>query len=280
MIRVFPRRTKWTPDDELSFVGPPLLFRPCDRKIPVRISVTFTWDIEEGKRLLRSWSLFYDDVQLGGPAFNDSGAEFIPGQFILKGVTITSRGCYKTCPWCYVPLREKTIREIQIKDGWIIQDNNILACSEQHLWKVFEMLGNQSRAAQFKGGLDTTLIRKEHIKLFSSIRISQLWFACDSHGGLPSLSRAAGLLRDYPRYKKYCYALIGFGGESLETAEKRLRNIYALGFLPFAQLYQDDNKIKHTKEWLKLQRNWSRPAIFKTIMKEDNTGEGNKSEIT
>ena len=280
IIRVFPRRTKWTPDDDLVFVGEPDLFRPINRNIPVKISVTFTWDIQEGERLLRSWSRFYTDVQLGGPAFNDPGSEFIPGLFIKKGVTITSRGCNKKCAWCSVPVREKTTREIEIKDGWIVQDNNILACSEKHLWKVFEMLRKQPYPAQFKGGLDTTLIKKEHRKLFDRIRVSELWFACDSDIAFPPLLKASEIFKDYPRNKKYCYALIGFGGETLLSAEKRLRNIYLLGFMPFAQLYQSDDKIKYTKEWLKLQREWQRPAIFKTIMKEEKEGEDNRGTET
>lgn len=58
MIRVFPRKTKWTPDDELAFVGDPPLFRPSDNQA-VYISVAFSWDIQEGLRLKKSWKRFY-----------------------------------------------------------------------------------------------------------------------------------------------------------------------------------------------------------------------------
>lgn len=276
IIRVFPRRTKWIPDDDLVFIGSPGLFRLVDRNIPVKISVTFTWDVEEGKRLLRNWSRFYDNVEIGGPAFGDPGGEFTPGLFIKNGVTITSRGCNKKCPWCYVPVREKHIKEITIKDGWIVQDNNLLACSEKHIEKVFEMLSIQPRAAQFKGGLDITLLKKEHLNLFDSIRISELWFACDSEDMVPLLSRIADLFKNYPRDKKYCYVLIGFGGESLLSAENRLKTVYRLGFMPFAQLYRGNDIPHYTRDFLKLQRNWSRPAIYKSLMKEEKEGEDNK----
>src|SRR3989304_4990989 len=92
VIRVFPRKTNWTPTDELAFVGDPSLFRPSD-DLPVRVSVTFTWDIKEGQRLFRALSDNYSDVQIGGPAFGDPGDEFEPGRYIKQGVTITSRGC-------------------------------------------------------------------------------------------------------------------------------------------------------------------------------------------
>lgn len=104
MIRVFPRKTKWTPDDDLAFVGEPTLFLPEDQ--PVKISVTFTWDITEAERLYRAWSEYYSDVEMGGPAFDDHGDHFVPGRFVKSGVTITSRGCSKDCPWCLVPKRE------------------------------------------------------------------------------------------------------------------------------------------------------------------------------
>jgi len=92
MIRVFPRRTKWTPDDELSFVGDPPLFRPQE-DLPVSVSVTFTWDRPEGERLVKAWSELYSDVKIGGPAYGDPGGDFIPGRFIKAGAIITSRGC-------------------------------------------------------------------------------------------------------------------------------------------------------------------------------------------
>ena len=70
---------------------------PDNREIPVHVSVTFTWDKREGERLAKSWSRFYDDVAIGGPAYNDPGGEFVPGQYMKTGVTITSRGCPKRC---------------------------------------------------------------------------------------------------------------------------------------------------------------------------------------
>ena len=101
MIRVFPRKTNWTPDDELSFVGDPPMFRP-EEDLPVHISCTFTWDILEAKRLQLAWSQFYSDVQIGGPAFDDFGGEFIPGKYTKHGMVMTSRGCPRNCEWCFV----------------------------------------------------------------------------------------------------------------------------------------------------------------------------------
>jgi len=271
MIRVFPRYTNLIPDDDLSFVGLPSLFRPQEQ-LPVKISCTFTWDIPIAERLKQEWSLYYEDVQVGGPAYNDQGGEFTPGMFTRKGVTITSRGCNKKCKWCFVPKRENKLRELQIKDGWIVNDNNLLQCSNQHIRNVFDMLRRQPQPVEFKGGIDKTLLKDWHGDLFRSIRLKEIWLACDTASGLFSLAKAAKILNGIKAYKKRCYVLIAFDNETLLQAEKRLESVYSLGFLPFSQLYQTEQKRIYSKEWKALARKWSRPAIFKAYMKEKTKG--------
>lgn len=263
MIRVFPNRTKWTPIDTLAFVGDPPFNKPPQQ--PVRISVTFTWDLIEGQRLLRAWSDYYDDVKIGGPAFGDLGGEFEPGRFIKEGVTITSRGCPKKCEYCFVPKREGIVRELQIKEGWIIQDNNLLACSRHHIEAVFDMLRRQPKPADFNGGLDTTYLRDWHRDLLDSIRVQQMFFACDTPSEIKPLERAAKILEGISREKRRCYTLIGFDGEKLSEAKERLKHVWDLGFLPFSQLYQGEKKREYSKAWRNLNRNWSLPAITRSI---------------
>ena len=261
IIRVFPRRTAWTPESPLVFIGDPPLFRPPE--MPVKISVTFTWDIPEGQRLQRAWEQYYSDVQIGGPAFGDPGNDFAPGQFVKEGVTFTSRGCPNKCPWCFVPEREGKIRELEITNGWIVQDNNLLACSNYHIRKVFEMLMAQNKAVTFSGGLEARRLKSWHIELFKKIKVPELWFACDTPASLKYLKRANDLLGDFPTRKKRCYVMIGYK-ENLASAERRLKNVYALGFLPFSQLYQPKTKrIKYSQEWRDLNRHWSRPALYR-----------------
>ena len=269
MIRVFPKQTKWTPTDALAFVGDPPLFRPMEQ-MPVRVSVAFTWDITEGERLARAWSDYYSDVEIGGPAFGDAGGEFVPGRFVKAGVTMSSRGCSKKCPWCFVPGREGAVRELPITDGYILQDNNLLSCSPEHIKGVFEMLKRQRKAAIFSGGIDTTLLKMWHRYLFDSIRLKELWFACDSAAALKWLERAAVILDGIPAYKRRCYVMIGFDGETLAEAEKRLERVFELGFYPFCQLYQSDEIKEYDSEWKALNRKWSRPAAYKSRTQQED----------
>jgi len=266
MIRVFPRKTKWTPTDELAFVGDPPLWRPPDQ--PVRVSCAFTWDRPEAERLVRSWSRFYSDVRVGGPAYDDPGGEFVPGRFVKAGVTITSRGCIRSCGFCLVPKREGLVRELPIRDGWDVADNNLLACTFPHLEGVFEMLRRQPQPIRFSGGLDARLFERHHADLLTTIRLKFAWFACDSREGLQHLERVARLLAGFSREKKRCYVLIGYNGETLQEAEERLRAVYGLDFLPYAMVYRGPDDPKYGNRALhELAAVWRRPAAYKARMK-------------
>lgn len=262
MIRVFPHRNNWTPTDAMAFVGEPPFFRPGDRSTPVRISVTFTWHKTEAERIGKSWAQFYDDVQVGGPAYGDPAGEFTPGLFMKDGCTITSRGCPKKCGWCVVPMREGQVRELEIKPGWIVQDNNLLACSEGHIRAVFEMLRGQNRRIYFNGGLDKHFLKDWHRELFDSIKIGELWFACDTAIDVPWLEKASRILDGIPLRKRRCYTMIGYDHESLIDAERRIEQVFELGFMPFCQLYQPEETRVYHEEWRKLHRKWARPAAY------------------
>lgn len=264
MIRVFVARNQWTPDDALAFVGYPPLFRPHDRSMPVRVSVTFTWHKREAELIALAWSAFYDDVQIGGPAYRDRGGPFVAGQFLKQGCTITSRGCPKACGWCNVPTSEGALRELPIVAGWIVQDNNLLACSEDHTRAVFDMLRAQKRRAYFNGGLDKHYLRDWHRPLFDSIAIGELWFACDVAHDLPALERAAQILDGIPLRKRRCYTMIGYDDETIAEAERRIERVFELGFMPFCQLYQPPETRTYTLAWRQVRRKWSRPAAYMT----------------
>lgn len=263
VIRVFARRTKWTPVDDLAFYDEPPLFELPD--LPVRVSVTFSWDLVRGWSLYRAWRKRCRNVQIGGPALStptNRPGRFTPGRFLREGITITSRGCPKRCLWCRVAWMEGPIRELPIRDGHIVQDNNLLACSRRHVEKVFAMLGRQRKAAEFKGGLDIDFMDPWHVDAFQRIRVAELWVACDTEAGLTRLDRAADLLSDFPIEKRRCYAMIG-RDETEQAAERRLEAIYARGFLPFAQLYQPPQRREYNRSWRALAKKWSRPAAYR-----------------
>jgi hypothetical protein len=288
IVRVFPRKTSMMPTDPYAFVGDPPLWKPEAHM--VHVSVSFTWDIEEGRRLREAWAQHYPVVKLGGPAFNNGGFiperteikegderqwarwirirdRFVPGMYIRHGVTFTSRGCDNDCPWCLVPQAEGKLRTIQIMPGHIVQDNNLLQCPASHRRAVFQMLSSQRKAASFPGGLDARLVTDEVANELRGLRIHQVFLAADTEGMLRPLSKAIKKLSFLPRQKLRCYVLIAYGGETMAQAETRLRKVWELGAMPFAQLYQPpDRYIDYDHEWKILARIWSRPAAMKALM--------------
>lgn len=145
IARVFPRRTKATPDDALAFTGPlPRAIRETGGGIDeVHVSVTFTYDIPKAEKLVKSWERLGVPVKIGGPAFGDRSGDFTPGLYMKNGYTFTSRGCGNKCWFCSVWKDCNGLRELEIKDGWNICDDNILSTSEDHFRAVCEMLKRQ-----------------------------------------------------------------------------------------------------------------------------------------
>jgi len=58
--------------------------------------------------------------------------------------------------------------------------------------------------------------------------------------------------------------MIGFNGEGLSSAERRLESVYEKGFLPFSQLYRSSSNDKeYDRQWRALNKKWSRPAAYR-----------------
>lgn len=261
IIRVFPQRTSYTPDDEMVYIGMPDMLIPEHDEI--HISCTFTWDREYCRELQYQWQGVTDKpVILGGVAFGSKVQGFNPGMYVKNGINFTSRGCNNNCSFCIVPKLEGKLQELPISPGNIIQDNNFLQCSTEHKDKVFEMLKWQKRIC-FKGGLETRLIDDHFVNGIADLRIKELWLACDNDSALEPLRVAMSKLQEagFNRNKIYCYSLIG---DDMEKNEARLQEIFKIGAMPFAQLYQhfEDTKIKYSRDWNKFSRQWQRPAAI------------------
>ena len=187
--------------------------------------------------------------------------EFTPGLYVKEGITITSRGCPNKCWFCSVWKREPKLIELPIKDGYIVHDDNLLACSEQHIRNVFEMLKRQKKRAEFKGGLEAKLLDRWHVELLRELKPSKMFFAYDTPDDREPLIKMAKMLTPYfTRNKLSAYVLIGYPKDDFESATERLKFVKSLGICPFAMLYRD-NDGKVDTSWRKFQRTWCRPAI-------------------
>ncbi len=263
IIRAFPRKTNATPDDDLVRFGLPGLFDQCDE---VHISVAFSYDKLRAERLAEKWK-DVAPVKIGGPGYGTVGGEFEPGMYLKKGYVITSRGCPNKCWFCEVWKREVSIKELQIKDGFNVLDDNLLACSDNHIKKVFAMLKRQKQRAEFTGGFEASRLKSWHVDLLLDLKPAQMFFAYDIKSDYEPLVYASKMLCGFTRKHKRCYVLIGSQKDTIEKADKRLRAVFDLDFIPMAMLWRDKNG-KTEKEWRDFQRLWARPILIKSRMKQ------------
>lgn len=268
ILRVFPRRTKATPTDEDVRIGYPGLFDEADE---IRISVTFTWDLPVAERLAKAWESVAP-VKIGGPATGMRGEDFEPGMYLKPGYVITSRGCPNRCGFCTVWQREgQAVRELPICDGWNVQDDNLLACSEQHIRALIAMLKRQPERAQFTGGLEAARLKDWHIDLLDSLRPKQMFFAYDSPEDYePLVDAGRRLLECFTWQSKVlrAFVLIGYPGDSLEAATTRLHDTLGVGMWPMAMLYRgSDGRVPEDPAWRALQRTWARPAAMDALVR-------------
>ena len=265
IIRVFPQKTKATPNDDFVRIGEgPGLFDEADQ---IHISVTFTWDLPLAEKLARQWR-DVAPVTIGGPALNERGGDFTPGMYLKPGYVITSRGCPNRCWFCSVPEREGgEIRELPITEGHNVLDDNLLACSDKHIRRVFAMLARQKESIEFTGGLEAARLTNWVAGGLTTLRIKQMFFAYDTPDDLLPLQQAGQILQSYG-FKIHphshclrCFVLCGYPKDTLADATKRMEQTMQAGFTPMAMLWKDEMG-RRDPEWGKFQRLWARPAII------------------
>lgn len=267
LIRVFPRRTRASPDDELAYFGPPDLFAEADE---VHVSVAFTQDKLRAEQLAEDWSRVAP-TKVGGVAYGDTSLEFIPGRYIKPGYTITSRGCPRRCWFCGVWKKWPEAHPLPIIDGWNVLDDNLLACPEWHVRAVFDMLRRQNRRVEFTGGLEALALQDYQVELLASLTPRpNMFFAYDPGDEFETLLSAAGRLLQagftIASHRLRVYVLIGYPKDTFDLAEARLQQMVSIGFTPMAMLWSPETpsqeKWRPAPEWRAFQRRWARPALI------------------
>lgn len=267
LIRVFPRRTKASPDDPLAYYTPPDLFAQADA---VHVSVTFTFDKSRAEALAEDWR-HVASVTVGGVAYGDPGQEFVPGRYVKRGYTFTSRGCPRRCWFCSVWKRDPEPRLLPIQDGWNILDDNLLACPRPHVEAVFAMLRRQHRRIEFTGGLEALSLQDYQVDLLAGLHPKPTcFFAYDPGDAFETLEHAASRMLEagFTRasHRLRCYVLIGYPKDTFTLAEARLQQSASVGFTPMAMLWRPETpsaqKWAPGADWRTYQRRWARPAII------------------
>jgi hypothetical protein len=221
----------------MAFVGDPPLFRP--EADEVHISITFTWDLGRMGHLYTAWKQYYSIVRIGGPAVHPDPGDFEPGLYLAPGYVITTRGCPNRCAYCFVPEREGPLRELPIRDGHDILDNNLLAASRGHVDRVLNMLSRQKKRARFTGGLEARRVEPWFATALKDIRTEIGFLAYDRPTDRKPLQDAAQLLLPcFTKRRLGCYVLCGFPGDTIEATRERCQFVADLSMMPFPMYYR------------------------------------------
>lgn len=161
----------------------------------LKVSIPFTWNLPEVKRVIQRGSLAHDRYILGGPA-----TELMPDYFkgmpsvetgkaepgvlqrINPGATRTTVGCIRKCQFCAIGKGLIEGGPMEELDDWpdlpVLIDNNILGVSQGHFDRVIERLKKHD-FCDFNQGLDARLITDYHAKRFNELKNPVLRLACD-----------------------------------------------------------------------------------------------------
>ena len=153
-----------------------------------------------------------------------------------------------------------------------LSDDNLLACSPRHIDEVFSMLARQPHRPIFTGGLEAALMTSQMAAQLYQLHPQRLFFAYDTPNDLEPLQEAGKMLTDAGFSKSNhalrCYILIGYKGDTMEKAHKRMGEAWRAGFMPFAMLYRD-NSGQFDPAWKWFQGQWANPRITYCNCKRD-----------
>lgn len=155
-----------------------------------------------------------------------------------------TRGCIRNCPWCIVPKKEGSLREVDDiertaagRKEVVLMDNNFLAADEEFVREQLENAARLRLKLDFNQGLDARLVTPENARLLTACRwIRYIRFSCDTVAMIEPIRSAVKLVREAGfRREIFVYMLVNDIGD----AETRLRALVDLNVIPFAQPYRD-----------------------------------------
>lgn len=205
-----------------------------------------------------------DDIEKIMPDYDLYGCD--------KSYGFLTRGCVRSCSWCFVPEKEGNIKAHQdIADfskhkEVVLMDNNVLA--HDHGISQIEKIIKLGLKVDFNQGLDARLIDNSTAKLLAKVKWSpSIRLACDSVNMIEPVRKAVELLRWYNTtpVRYFCYVLVKDIGDAIE----RVKFLKGIHVDPFCQPYRDKGGSPPTETQRKFSRWVNHKAIFNSTMWND-----------
>lgn len=180
-------------------------------------------------------------------------------EIVNAGIGVTSRGCIRQCPFCFVPLKEGKFRNVaEIKDILnpksnviILHDNNLTA--DPYVIEKLTEIKERNLIVDINQGCDVRLMTPDIAKALSDVKhLRSLHYAWDLMDSESAVLQGINTLSKYVKpYKHMCFTLVGFN-TTFEEDMYRFRKLKELKIDPFVMIYNsiDNKKLKHFARWV------------------------------
>lgn len=176
----------------------------------------------------------------------------------------TTRGCFRNCPFCIVPLKEGKLREnCDIYEFWdkrhieiVLLDNNILGL-RKHFLKICKQILKEKLIVDFNQGLDIRLMDGRIAKILKSLRHKEYKFAFDNMKDEEAVRTGIKILKKHRINRSTFYVLVGFD-TNVKQDLYRLNILKKLGQNAYVMRYKKDRKYIPLAQWA------NQHGIFKT----------------
>lgn len=178
---------------------------------------------------------------------------------VNAGIGFTSRGCIRNCPFCFVPKKEGSFRQVaEIKDlinprsnVLILNDNNLTA-DPNCIDKLHE-IRDRKLIVDINQGCDVRLMNDEIAAALSEVKhLRSLHYAWDLMGFENQVMEGIKtLLKHVKAWRHMCFMLVGFN-TTFEEDMYRYIKLEEMGIRPYVMVYNDktDIRLKHFERWV------------------------------
>jgi hypothetical protein len=180
-------------------------------------------------------------------------------EIVNAGIGFTSRGCIRKCPFCFVPVKEGSLKQDQdIKDiinprsnVIVLHDNNLTA--DPNCIEKLHEIKERKLIVDINQGCDVRLMNEDIAKALAEVKhLRSIHYAWDLMGYEKQVLEGIKILGKFIRpYRQMCFVLVGFN-TSFEEDMYRFKKLSEMKIDPYIMIYNQipDVRLKHFARWV------------------------------